>query len=328
MRTIGIGTLEVSEIGLGCNNFGRSIDAAESERVVRAALDAGVTFFDVASNYGHGRAESMLAAGLGRHRDEVVIATKFGMSVAGLPDSGGASPASIRRIVERSLTELGSDFIDLYQLHLPDPDTPIEDTLAVLDDLVQRGIVRQIGCSNLDTDQLGEALDASGANDREAFVSNQVHYSLVNREPETSGLIDLCAARGVAVLPYHPLASGLLTGTTRRNAEPRGRLATDRYRDFLRDENFDVAEAVEGFAGEHGVDMTTVAIGWLLAQDAVPAVTPGASNPDQVVRNVAAASWQPTSEDLATLQEAVTAAIGRSPASRGPTTRRPSRPAG
>lgn len=309
LRTASIGSLEVSEIGLGCNNFGRSIDAAESARVVHAALDGGVTYFDVASNYGGGRAESILASGLGRHRDEVVIATKFGMPVTGLPESGGASPAFINRIVERSLTELGTDVIDLYQLHLPDPDTPIEDTLAVLDDLVDRGLVRQVGCSNLDTGQLGDALDASRANDVEAFVSNQVHYSLVHREPEASGLVDLCAERGVAILPYHPLASGLLTGTTRRGSEPRGRLATERYREFLRDENFDVAEAIEGFADERGIDMTTVAIGWLLAHDTVPSVTPGASNPDQVVRNVAAASWRPTVEDLAALEEAVSAAV-------------------
>lgn len=306
MRHERIGSLEVSVIGLGGNNFGRSLDADQSARVVHAALDAGMNYFDVASNYGNGRAESILGAALGGRRDEVVIATKFGMPVSGLAGSGGASPAYIRRIVERSLSELGTDYIDLYQLHLPDEATPIEDTLAVLDELVEQGTVLEIGCSNLDARQLTEGLDASAKHDLAAFVSNQVHYSLVHREPETGGLVDVAADRGVALLPYHPLASGLLTGTTRRGGAPKGRLGTERYREFLTPENFDIAERLERFADDRGLGMAEIAIGWLLAQDTVPSVTPGASTPEQVEANAAAGSWVPTPEDLGALEAALT----------------------
>jgi len=301
-----IGSLEVSVIGLGCNNFGRSLDADESARVVHAALDAGMNYFDVASNYGGGQAESFLGAALAGRRGDVVIATKFGMPVAGVEGSGGASPEYVRGIVERSLSELGTDYIDLYQLHLPDPETPIEETLQVLDELVEQGTVREIGCSNMDTAQLAETLDASAENDLASFVSNQVHYSMVHREPEDSGLVELSAERGVAVLPYFPLASGLLTGSARRGETPQGRLGTDRYRRFVTEENFDLAERLEGFAMDRGLSMAEVAVGWLLTRDTVPAVTPGASTPEQVEINASAAVWDPTQEELKALESVVT----------------------
>jgi aryl-alcohol dehydrogenase-like predicted oxidoreductase len=301
MRTTHIGSLEVSVIGLGCNNFGRALDARQSAAVVQAALEAGINHFDTASNYGEGQSESFLGAALGDRRDEVVIATKVGVAIPGWEGSGGASPTYIRQVLERSLTALGTDHVDVYMIHFPDPKTPIEDTLEVLADLVEEGKAREIGCSNFEPTQLTEALEVSKANRWPAFVCDQVHYSMVHREPETNGLAELCVETGVALLPYYPLASGLLTGKTRRGAEPEGRLKMDRYQEFLTEENFDRVEGLERFATERGVTMVQVALGWLLAQNPVPAVTAGATSPEQVTANAAAADWEPTAEDMATL---------------------------
>lgn len=301
MRTAMLGNVEVSVVGLGCNNFGRALDKAGSAAVVSAALDAGMTHFDTASNYGEGQSEAFLGAALGNRRHEVVIATKVGVPVPGWEGSGGASPDYVRQVLERSLSELGTDYVDIYMIHFPDPKTPIEYTLEALNDLVEEGTVRQVGCSNFDPAQLSEALGVSKENGWAAFVCDQVHYSMVHREPETNGLADLCVEAGVALLPYYPLANGLLTGKTRRGTEPQGRLKMDRYQDFLTDENFDLVEGVEKFASEWGLTMVQVAMGWLLAQDAVPAVTAGATSPEQVAANARAADWSPSDEDLAEL---------------------------
>jgi aryl-alcohol dehydrogenase-like predicted oxidoreductase len=298
VRRVPLASLEVSVIGLGCNNFGRALDAAGSKVVVDAALDAGMNFFDSSDNYGEAQSEGFLGAALGSRRSEVVIATKFGMPVSGVDGSGGAKPDYIRRAVRRSLDQLGTDYIDMYQLHKPDPTTPIGDTLEVMWELVEQGLVREIGCSNLDTDQLGEALEYSAAKNGRVFVSNQIEYSLVNRSIETNGLADLCRANDVALLPFYPLASGLLTGKTRRGQTPVGRLTMDRYQNFLTERNFDIAEAVEAFAGERGITMVQVALGWLIAQPGVPSVTAGATRVEQVGGNAAAAEWIPTTEDL------------------------------
>lgn len=301
MRTGRIGDIEVSAVGLGCNNFGRALDRRQSAAVVDAALEAGMNHFDTASNYGEGQSESFLGAALGNRRDQVVIATKVGVAIAGWEGSGGAASGYVRQVLERSLSELGTDYVDTYMIHFPDPKTPIEDTLGVLADLVEEGKVRQVGCSNFDPAQLTEALAASEEGGWPAFVCDQVHYSMVHREPETNGLADLCVEKGVALLPYYPLASGLLTGKTRRGDEPQGRLKMDRYQEFLTEENFDLVEGLERFASERGVTLVQVALGWLLAQEAVPAVTAGATSPEQVVANAAAAVWAPASEDLAAL---------------------------
>jgi aryl-alcohol dehydrogenase-like predicted oxidoreductase len=301
MRTGRIGDIEVSVIGLGCNNFGRALDQRQSAAVVDAALEAGIDHFDTASNYGEGKSERFLGAALGNRRDQVVIATKVGVAILGWEGSGGAAPGYVRQVMERSLSELGTDYVDTYMIHFPDPKTPIADTLEVLADLVAEGKVRQIGCSNFDPAQLTEALAISTERRWPAFVCDQVHYSMVHREPETNGLVDRCVETGVALLPYYPLASGLLTGKTRRGSEPQGRLKMDRYQEFLTEENFDLVEGLERFASERGVTMVQVALGWLLAQDAVPAVAAGATTPEQVVANAAAAEWAPTAEDLAEL---------------------------
>lgn len=292
-----IGRLRVSVIGLGCNNFGRALDRRQSAAVVQAALDHGVTYFDTARNYGDGRSESFLADALGTHRTEVVIATKFGR-VPRLPDSPGATRADIRRTIETSLTELRTDYIDLYQLHFPDPDTLVAETLEALQELVEEGKVREIGCANFDTARLQEALDVSEKQKWAAFVSNQVHYSMVHRDPERNGLAELCREEGVALLPYYPLASGLLTGKTRRGERPRGRLRMERYSRFLTDENFDVVEAAVRFAQQRGLTVAQVALRWLLSRSAVPSVSPGATRPEQVAANVAALDWDPSEEEL------------------------------
>ncbi len=187
----------------------------------------------------------------------------------------GQLPDYVRKVLERSLTELATDFVDIYMIHFPDPNTPIEDTLAVMSGMVDEGKVRQIGCSNFDPSQINEALAVSAEHGWAPFVCDQVQYSMIHREPETDGLADLCVESGVALLPYYPLANGLLTGKTRRGGEPQGRLKMDRYQDFLTEENFDLVEGIERFASGRGVTMVQVALGWLLAQAAVPAVTAG-----------------------------------------------------
>jgi aryl-alcohol dehydrogenase-like predicted oxidoreductase len=296
-----LGDLDVSAIGLGCNNFGRALDAEGSAAVVNAALEVGVNYFDTASNYGEGQSESFLGAALGSRRNDVVIGTKFGVAVSGWEGSGGASPEYVRKVTERSLRELNTDYVDLLMIHFPDPDTPIEDTLEAMSALVDEGKVRQIGCSNFDPTQLSEALRVSDENGLAAFVGDQVEYSMLHRDPETSGLDQVCVDRGVGLLPFYPLGNGLLTGKTRRGEPPKGRLQMDRYQKFLTDENFDLVEGVEAFATARGVSMVEVALGWLLAQEAVPSVTPGATKPEQVVSNVGAADWEPTTDDLAEL---------------------------
>jgi len=302
MRMTQIGTLEVSVVGLGCNNFGRALDVDQSAAVVDAALDIGMNFFDTASNYGSGQSESFLGSALSGRRSEAVIATKFGMPVPGVDGSGGAKPTYVRQSTERSLSELGTDYIDLLQLHNPDPDTPIVDTLGAMNDLVEAGQVIEIGCSNFTAAQLEEALAASVENGWPLFVSNQVQFSLIHRQPRNVGLSEICVAKDVALLPFYPLANGLLTGKTRRGGAPQGRLAMDRYQKYLTDENFDVAEAIEAYATERSVSMVQVALGWLIAQDAVPSVTPGATKAEQITSNASAAEWRPTVDDLETLE--------------------------
>lgn len=302
MRSAQISSLTVSVIGLGCNNFGRALDAEQSRSVVDAALEHGVTFFDTSDNYGNGQSESFLGAALGKRRDDVVIATKFGMPVAGVDGSGGAKPDYVGRAAERSLKELGTDHIDLYQLHKPDPNTPIGDTIGAMAALVEAGKVREIGCSNLDAGELEEAIATADSAGHPLFVSNQVEYSMLHREPEANGLSDLCVAKHVALLPFYPLACGMLTGKVERGATPEGRLAMDRYQHYLSGGNFDVVEQLQAFSVARSVEMAHVAIGWLLAQAPVPAITPGATRPEQIAANAEAADWQPTGEDLLELE--------------------------
>lgn len=308
MRYARIGGLEISVVGLGCNNFGRALDQEATTVVVDAALDAGVTYFDTASNYGNGQSERFLGTALGSRRDEVVVATKFGVPVPGVDGSGGARPDYVRAAAERSLRELGTDRIDLYQLHTPDPDTPIAETLGAMAQLVEQGKVLEIGCSNLDAAQTAEALAAADAGSLPRFISNQIHYSLLHREPEENGLAEVAAREGLALLPFYPLASGLLTGKARKGETPQGRLQMDRHQHFLTAANFAIVEGLRAFAEEREVSMVTVAIGWLLARPTVPSVTPGATRPEQIASNVEAAAWRPGAADLVEIERIVAGA--------------------
>ena len=296
-----IGSLDVSVVGLGTNNFGLGMHEDDVPPVVEAALDAGINFFDTADSYGD--SEERLGRALGGHRDEVVIGTKFGSPV-GRDGTGGAAPGYVRQAVERSLARLGTDRIDLYQLHRPDPQTPIADTLGTLHDLVREGKVREIGCSNFSAAQLREA-DAAAPDGGPRFVSVQNHYNLVHREDEREVLPE-CERLGLAYLPYFPLASGLLTGKyTRGEAPPDGtRLQRwgDRADGILTERNFDIAGELQSWAGERGHSLLDVAIAWLLSKPVVASVIAGATKAGQVRANADAGQWRLSADDVADVE--------------------------
>ncbi len=287
METRKIGSLDVSVVGLGCNNFGRRVDAEGTAAVVHAALDAGVTFFDTADIYGTGLSEEYLGRALGTRRSKVIVATKFGMQMD--EQRHGAHPDYIRHAVEDSLRRLGTDYIDLYQLHKPDPTVPIADTLGALDELVRAGKVREIGCSQFSAEQIREAEDAvkPGA---ARFVSVQNQYSLLHREPER-GVLAECERLGLAFIPFFPLASGLLTGKYRKGQPlPTGtRLSAGSA--SLTDENLAIVERLMQFAEARNHTMLELAFAWLLAHKLVASVIAGATRPEQVSANAAAAGW-------------------------------------
>jgi aryl-alcohol dehydrogenase-like predicted oxidoreductase len=302
-RQLGDSGLTVSTVGLGCNNFGRRLDADATATVVGAALDAGITLFDTADIYGLGASEELLGRALGRQRENVVVATKFGMDMQGAngPDWGArGSRRYIRKAVEASLRRLGTDWIDLYQYHRPDPVTPLEETLATLHELVVEGKVRYLGSSNFAGWQVVEADWISRTGGLTPFVSAQNEYSLLERDVEDE-LVPACEHVGVGILPFFPLASGLLTGKYRRGeSAPEGsRLAGQD--DRLAQADWDTIEAIEAYAAERGLRPIDVAIGGLAAQPAVASVIAGATRPEQVADNVRAGLWEPTAEDLATL---------------------------
>ncbi|HET7321157.1 MAG TPA: aldo/keto reductase [Longimicrobiaceae bacterium] len=298
METREIGSLRASVVGLGCNNFGRRVDAAGTERVVDAALDAGVNFFDTADIYGKGESEEYLGRALRGRRQQVLIATKFGMEMA--EGRQGAHPDYVRESVEGSLKRLGTDYIDLYQLHRPDPAVPIADTLGALDELVRAGKVREIGCSNFSVEQLREAEAAAGRAGGARFVSVQNEYSMLHREPER-GVLEACERLGLAFLPFFPLASGLLTGKYRRGKPaPQGTRITsgDRYADLLAPEKLDLGERRVAFAESRGHTLLELAFSWLLARPVVASVIAGATKPEQVTANAAAAGWRLSAEEM------------------------------
>ncbi|MET8309863.1 MULTISPECIES: aldo/keto reductase [unclassified Micromonospora] len=308
-RRLGDSGLVVSVVGIGCNNFGRKLDLDGTRAVVDAALDAGITLFDTADIYGEpqGGSEELLGQALKGRRDDVVVATKFGMDMNGLngPDFGArGSRRYIARAVEASLRRLGTDHIDLYQMHEPDPGTPIDETLAALDDLVRDGKVRYLGNSNFAGWQIADADWVASSNGRARFISAQNHYSLVERSVETE-VIPACERFGLGMLPFFPLANGLLTGKYRRDGQPPAgsRLSGGgRYAERLAAADWDTIEAIEAYAAERGLTMLQVAIGGLAAQPAVTSVIAGATTPEQVHANAAAGTWEPTDEDLAALR--------------------------
>src|SRR5215212_9950032 len=296
MDTRRIGSLEVSVVGLGCNNFGRRLDAQATNAVVDAAIEAGITFFDTADVYGNTKSEEYLGRALGRRREDVVLATKFGSRID--EQRKGAKPEYVKQAVEDSLRRLGTDRIDLYQLHTPDPQVPIEDTLGALDELVKAGKVREIGCSNFAADRLREAEEAAREGGAR-FASVQNEYSLLNREPEGEVLPE-CERQGIAFIPYFPLANGLLTGKYRRGQDaPAGsRLDSRRGERLLTEENLDVVERLIEFSESRGRTILELAFSWLLTPPVVASVIAGATSPEQVRGNAAAAGWELTDEEL------------------------------
>jgi len=297
MQTRKVGSLEVSVIGLGCNNFGWRIDAEASAKVIDAAIESGVTFFDTADRYGKGQSEDFLGRALGKRRDEIILATKFGMEME--KSQLGASPEYVREAIEASLRRLRTDRIDLYQLHQPDPKTPIADTLGALDELVRAGKVREIGCSNFSVAQIRETSDASQG--RAQFVSVQNQFSLFHREPETNGVLAECESRRLAFLPYFPLGNGLLTGKYRKDKKlPEGSRAADRWGPKLfTEQNLAIVESLIEFAESKGHTILELAFSWLLSHKAVASVIAGASKPEQVRANAKAVNWQQSPGELA-----------------------------
>lgn len=303
IRNLGQSGLRVSAIGLGCNNFGGRIDLEPTRAVIHKALDLGITLFDTADTYGErGGSETLMGQILGDDRKRIVLATKFAMPMDDVGVKIGGSRRYIMQAVEDSLRRLRTDWIDLYQMHQTDPNTPIEETLRALDDLVRQGKVRYIGCSNFPAWQLVEAAWTAKSDGLNPFVSCQDEYSLIFRKPEAD-LMPAARKYGMGMLPYFPLASGLLTGKYRRNAPmPAGtRLAgaqrlAERY---LTERNWGIAERLGDFVEQRGHTMLELAFSWLLAQAPVTSVIAGATRPDQLEQNVKAGSWVLSAEDLA-----------------------------
>ena len=292
-----IGSLHVSVVGLGCNNFGMRIDAAATDQVVNAALDAGINFFDTADIYGATKSEEFLGRALAGRRDRAIVATKVGMAVD--DQRKGARPEYVTQACDDSLRRLAIDHIDLYQLHQPDPGVPIAETLGAMDALVKAGKVREIGCSNFSAEQLDEAARATkpGA---ARFVSVQNEYSLLHREPEKS-VLPACERLGLAFLPYFPLASGLLTGKLEpgKPAPADSRLSLSWTSRFTTDRNVAIAEALKAFAAARGHTLLELAFSWLLSRPQVASVIAGATAPEQVRSNAAAVNWSVSQEELA-----------------------------
>lgn len=310
-RRLGHSGLTVSAVGLGCNNLGRPGTATETQEganaVVQAALDAGVTLFDVADVYGKepGLSEMMLGNALGDRREDVILATKFGMDMRGANGADFGARGSRRyvtRALEASLSRLGTDYIDLYQFHTPDPLTPIEETLAALDDAVRAGKVRYIGHSNLSGWQIAEAEFTARAQGGTRFVSSQNHYNLLDRRAELE-VIPAAEAYHLGVLPYFPLANGLLTGKYSSGSAPEGTRLAIAKPELLEKANLEQLRAFGDFARERGLTELEVAFSWLASRPTVGSVIAGATKPEQITQNAAAAGWVPTAEDEEALNQ-------------------------
>jgi aryl-alcohol dehydrogenase-like predicted oxidoreductase len=308
-RTLGDSGLLVSVVGLGCNNFGGRIDVQRTRAVVDAAIDVGITLFDTAEMYGKdGGSELALGEVLGSRRDTVVLATKFGHQKVDMgygPAAGAKGGRNyIRLAVEKSLSRLRTDYIDLYQLHTPDPLTPIGETIAALGELVAEGKVRYIGHSNLTGWQLADAAHTAASAGRIPFISAQNHWSLLDRAVEAE-VVPAAIHFGLGVLPYFPLANGLLTGKVRRGQElPAGSRIAARS-NLVTDERLDKVEALIAWGALHGASLLEIAIGGLAAQPGCTAVIAGATSPDQVKANAAAGEWEPTPDELAEIDKIV-----------------------
>ncbi len=305
-RPLGSSGLVVSAVGIGCNAFGSRVELDEVRRIVDAALDVGVNFFDTSDTYGLGASEELLGEALKGRRDEVVLATKFGMDMQGRNGADRGARASrryVRRAVEASLRRLGTDHIDLYQLHQPDLVTPVEETLEAMNELVEEGKVRYLGCSNFASWEVTQAHWTARVRGLRGFLSTQNEYSLYNRVAEEE-LVPALQAAGMSLLPYFPLAYGLLTGKYSRGAAaPEGsRLSHSSQTQRLAGADFDRVEALEEYADQRGVTILDVAIGGLAAQPSVASVIAGVSRAEQVRTNAAAGTWEPSAGDLEELR--------------------------
>jgi aryl-alcohol dehydrogenase-like predicted oxidoreductase len=309
-RNLGSSGLRVSVVGLGCNNFGMKLDLERTREVVHKALDCGITLFDTADSYGNrGGSEEALGQVLGHRRKDIVLATKFGLPMDAAETQKGASRRYLLSAIEASLRRLKTDWIDLYQLHRPDPLTPIEETLRALDDLVRAGKVRYIGCSNLPAWQVVDALWTAKQAGGTCFICCQDEYSLLVRDIERE-LVPAISAHGVGLLPYFPLASGLLTGKYQRNATmPQNARLTvmSRFADrFLTSEHWLTAERLQDFCAERGHSLLELAFSWLGSRPQVASIIAGATEPAQVEQNAKALSWNLTADDIAEIDRLTT----------------------
>ncbi len=306
LRNIGRSGLRVSLIGLGCNNFGGRTGINESKPVIHAALDAGITLFDTADIYGgQGGSEIALGQWLGPRRKDIILASKFGMAMDERGEKKGGSRRYIMQAVEESLRRLKTDWIDLYQLHRPDPLTPIEETLRALDDLIRAGKVRYIGCSNLPAWQVVDAQACAQMQGLHHFICAQDEYSLLFRKAEDE-LIPALRAKGMGLLPFYPLAGGMLSGKYHRHTPaPQGsRFADPKLASrYLHDDNWPKVEKLEAFCAERGKSLLELAFSWLAAQDVVPSIIAGATKPEQIAQNIAAANWKLTAAELAEIDQ-------------------------
>jgi aryl-alcohol dehydrogenase-like predicted oxidoreductase len=305
-RRLGNSGLMVSEIGLGGNNFGWWVDEATSSAVINQAIESGINFIDTADVYDRGHSEEIIGRTLQGKRQQVILATKFGMPMGNNPNQKGGSRYYILQAVEDSLKRLQTDYIDVYYMHTADVSTPIEETLSTLDSLVESGKVRYIGCSNFAAWQLNEALWTSRTNNIASFVVVQQGYNMLSRNIERE-LVPCCQAHNIGVVPYSPLANGLLTGKYRRGQEPPrdSRLSTTVFpglKRLLDDANWDLLSKLEAFAKEHGHSLGELAIAWLLSKPWLASVIAGARKPEQITANVSAAAWKLTAAEISAVE--------------------------
>lgn len=309
-RNLGHSGLKVSAVGLGCNNFGMTIDAKATKAVVHKALDIGINFFDTADMYGSGNSEIYLAKALGSRRNEAIIATKFGNRMGDrLDQEGGASRHYIMHAVEASLSRLKTDYIDLYQIHRPDSETPLEETARAMDDLVQQGKVRYVGHSNFSGWQTVDMSWICETQNLTRFVSAQNRYSILSRDIEAE-LVPACNEHGVGILPFFPLESGLLTGKYKNSKKPAKGTRWEKWASrpamanrFFGPDRFAMAEKLQAVCDANGNSLLEMAFGWLLSKSYVPSVIAGATKPTQLVANVKAAEWRPTADIMSEIDK-------------------------
>ena len=307
-----IGELEVSEVGLGCNNFGTRVDQDGTNEIFSACLDSGINFFDTADVYGSGASEEMLGSAMKDHRDQIIVATKFGLRDMDLGLTGG-SAEWVHRSVDRSLRRLDTDWIDLFQIHTPDDQVHERETLEALNELVVAGKVREIGCSNYDAERLDSAIDISEKEALAPYRTVQNRYSLLHREPE-SEVFDVCRERAVRFLPFFPLESGLLTGKVAANGpRPGTRLAEwpeDRLKLFLTERNLATVERLTQWLRNRDRSLLDLAFSWLLSKPEIPSVIAGATNAKQVLENSQASGWRLTNSELDEVADLVSTPSG------------------